>query len=107
MSEGKTVYNKICVACHQAKGQGMPPAFPAIAGSKIATGPLAPHIDIILNGSKNNQAMQAFRDQLTDREIAAVITYQRNAFGNDDKTKYGKHAGGVVQPDEIKKAREQ
>lgn len=107
MVEGKAVYNKICVACHQAKGQGMPPAFPAIAGSKIATGPLAPHIDIILNGSKNNQAMQAFRDQLTDREIAAVITYQRNAFGNDDKAKYGKHAGGVVQPDEIKKAREQ
>lgn len=106
MAEGKTVYDKICIACHQAKGQGMPPAFPAIAGSKIATGILADHIDIILNGSKNNQAMQAFRDQLTDREIAAVITYQRNAFGNDDKAKYGKDAGGIVQPDVIKKTRE-
>ena len=107
MNEGKAVYNKICVACHQAKGQGMPPAFPAIAGSKVATGPLAAHIDIILNGSKNNKAMQAFRDQLTDREIAAVITYQRNAFGNANKDKYGKDAGGVIQPDQIKQAREQ
>ena len=107
MSEGKTVYNKICAACHQASGKGMPPAFPAIIGSKIATGPLADHIDIILNGSKNNKAMQAFRDQLTDREIAAVITYQRNAFGNDDKAKYGDKAGGLVQPEQIKKAREQ
>lgn len=106
MTEGKSVYNKICSACHQASGKGMPPAFPAIIGSKIATGPLAQHIDIILNGSKKNQAMQAFRDQLTDREIAAVITYQRNAFGNDNKKKYGKYAGGIIQPEIITKARD-
>lgn len=106
MSEGKAVYSKICVACHQANGKGMPPAFPAILGSKIATGPIGPHIDIILNGGKNNKAMQAFRDQLTDREIAAVITYQRNAFGNDNTSKYGKDAGGIIQPSQIKSARE-
>lgn len=107
IAEGEAVYSKICIACHQAQGQGMPPAFPAIAGGKIATGPLAAHIDIILNGGKNNKAMQAFRDQLTDREIAAVITYQRNSFGNADKTKYGKDAGGIIQPGQIKQARDQ
>ena len=56
--------------------------FPAIAGSAIATGPIDDHLDIVMNG-KQGTAMAAFASQLSDIDIALVITYQRNAFGND------------------------
>jgi cytochrome c oxidase subunit 2 len=95
-SRGEKVYAANCVACHQANGKGMPPAFPALDGSKIATGAKAAHIDIVLNG-KANTAMAAYGGQLGDGDIAAVVTYERNAWGN--KT------GDVVQPAEIKAAR--
>ncbi|MEZ8874726.1 c-type cytochrome, partial [Vibrio alginolyticus] len=68
--------------CHQANGEGIPGAFPAIKGSPIATGDVTEHIDIIVNG-RPGTAMQAFSNQLSDKEIGAVITYQRNAWGND------------------------
>jgi cytochrome c oxidase subunit 2 len=90
------VYGTYCVACHQANGQGIPPAFPAIAGSPIATGPIEGHMDIVLHG-KPGTAMQAFGAQLNDVDLAAVITYQRNAFGNDK--------GDLVQPKQIKASR--
>jgi cytochrome c oxidase subunit 2 len=93
MKRGKKVYDANCAACHQANGQGMPGVFPAIAGSPIATGSLDQHLDIVLNG-KPGTAMQAFGKQLNAVDLAAVITYQRNAFGND--------TGDVVQPSEIK-----
>jgi len=96
MSRGEKVYAANCVACHQANGKGMPPAFPALEGSKIAKGPKAEHIAIVLNG-KANTAMAAYGGQLGDGDIAAVVTYERNAWGN--KT------GDVVQPAEIKAAR--
>ena len=96
-AEGEKVYGKTCVACHMVNGQGMPPAFPALAGGKIATGPLAGHIDIVVNGSKKNPAMVAWKNQLSDLEIAAVITYERNAFGNKQ--------GDMVQPEQIVAAR--
>ena len=96
MAKGETVYNAHCGACHQPDGQGLPGTFPAIAGSAIATGPTQSHLDIVLNG-KSGTAMAAFRDQLSDADLAAVITYQRNAFGNS--------TGDAVQPSEIKAAR--
>ena len=96
-AEGEKVYGKTCVACHMVNGQGMPPAFPALAGGKIATGPIAGHIDIVVNGSKKNPAMVAWKNQLSDLEIAAVITYERNAFGNKQ--------GDMVQPEQIVAAR--
>jgi len=96
-SEGEKVYGKTCVACHQANGQGMPPAFPSLAGGKIATGPIAGHIDIVANGSKKNPAMVAWKNQLSDLEIAGVITYERNSFGNK--------LGDMVQPKDIAAAR--
>jgi cytochrome c oxidase subunit 2 len=96
-AEGEKVYGKTCVACHQPNGQGMPPAFPSLVGGKIATGPIAGHIDIVVNGSKKNPAMVAWKTQLTDLEIAGVITYERNSFGNQ--------AGDMVQPKEIAAAR--
>ena len=100
MAEGKKVYESHCSVCHKPNGSGMPPAFPALTGGKITTGPVAGHIDIVLNG-KTGTAMQAFKDQLSSEQIAAVITYERNAWGNANKTKYGKQAGGIVQPGDI------
>lgn len=95
MAFGEKVYAANCVACHQANGKGLPPAFPALDGSAIATGPKAGHIDRVVHG-KPGTAMAAFGKQLSPAEIAAVITYERNAWGN--KT------GEVIQPSEIKAA---
>ena len=92
-SEGEKVYGRSCVACHQANGQGVPGAFPPLAHGPITTGPIAGHIDIVVNGSKKNPAMAAWKGQLSDMELAAVITYERNAFGNT--------MGDMVQPKEI------
>ena len=96
IARGEKVYAANCVACHQASGKGLPPAFPGLDGSKIATGDKKAHIDIVLVG-KNGTAMAAFGKQLSDTDIAAVVTYERNAWGN--KT------GDMVQPAEVKAAR--
>ena len=82
MTEGAEVYVRNCAACHGSEGQGMGSVFPALAGSPIAINDMAGHIDILING-KPGTAMQSFSAQLTDVEIAAVITYERNAWGND------------------------
>ncbi len=79
MKKGEQVYGTICAACHQAKGQGMKPTFPALVGDKVVTGPSDAHIRQVLKG-KN--AMPPFADRLKDDEIAAVITYERNSWGN-------------------------
>jgi cytochrome c oxidase subunit 2 len=96
LAKGEQVYGKTCAACHQANGQGIPGVFPSIVGSPIATGPIENHIDIVLNG-KPGTAMQAFAEQLSESEIAAVITYQRNAWDNQ--------MGDLVQPATIKASR--
>ncbi|GAB4350973.1 MAG: cytochrome c oxidase subunit II [Gammaproteobacteria bacterium] len=95
IEKGKGLYNTNCGSCHQVNGEGLPPAFPPLKGSQIATGPLADHISIVLNG-KPGTAMPAWA-QLNDLEIAAIVTYERNAWGND--------TGDVVQPKDIKAAR--
>ena len=92
MAKGETAYNSHCAACHQANGAGIPGVFPAIAGSAVAIGDVAKHIDIGINGVPGT-AMQAFGEQLSAVDLAAVITYQRNAFGND--------TGDMVQPADI------
>jgi len=96
-SEGEKVYSRSCVACHQAKGQGVPGAFPALTHGPVTTGSIAGHVDIVLNGSKKNPAMAAWKGQLSDLEIAAVITYERNALGNA--------LGDMAQPRDIAIAR--
>ncbi|MBV1776566.1 cytochrome c oxidase subunit II [Burkholderiaceae bacterium DAT-1] len=90
---GQKVYDSNCAVCHKpdGKGQGI---FPALDGSKVANGPKAEHIKIVLNG-KN--AMPAWAKTLSDTEIAAVVAYERNAWGN--------HTGDVIQPADIKAAR--
>jgi cytochrome c oxidase subunit 2 len=92
---GEKVYAANCVACHQGTGRGMPPTFPALAGSKVVNGPEQGQIDIVLNG-KPNTAMQAFGKQLSDTDIAAVITYTRKSWGNK---------ASDVQPAEVKARR--
>jgi cytochrome c oxidase subunit 2 len=96
MTKGETVYNTVCAACHQAGGVGIPGVFPALKGSKIATGPIADHLHIVLHG-KPGTAMQAFGEQLNAVDLAAVITYERNAFGNN--------TGDVIQPSDIAAAK--
>ncbi len=97
LARGETVYQANCSACHGPTGAGIPGAFPAMTGSPIVIDPdPAAHIDILLNG-KAGTAMAAYRDQLNDVDIAAVITYERNALGNS--------VGSTVQPSAIKNAR--
>lgn len=96
-TEGEKVYTKNCVACHQANGQGLPPTFPALAHGKTATGPVAGVVDIVMNGSKKNPTMAAWKGQLSDMQIAQVITFVRNSFGNT--------LGDAVEPSEIAAAR--
>jgi len=91
MKKGESVVAN-CSACHGADGKGIPGVFPAIAGSAIATGPIDDHLSIVMFG-KPGTAMQAFAGQLSDEEIAAVVTYQRNFYGND--------TGDVVLPADV------
>ena len=90
MERGKKVYARSCAACHGANGEGG--VGKAIAGSELATGELKGHLDVIVNGAPGT-AMQAFGGQLNDVELAAVTTYQRNAFGNN--------MGDKIQPIDI------
>lgn len=96
VARGKGVYETNCVACHQANGQGVPGTYPALAGSKIATGPIADHLGIVLKG-KAGTPMPAWK-QLSDTDIAAVVTYERNAWGNNK--------GDLLQPAQVKAARQ-
>ncbi|MHB1084067.1 MAG: cytochrome c oxidase subunit II [Thiobacillus sp.] len=97
VERGEKVYQANCAACHQANGMGLPGAFPAINGSKIVTGPIDAHINIVLNGGRPGTAMVAFGKQLSDADIAAVVTYQRNAWDNK--------MGDAAQPAAIAAAR--
>ena len=93
--KGEKIYAANCAACHQATGKGMPPAFPALAGSKIVLGSSDQQINVLLNG-RPGTAMQSFA-RLSNSELAAVITYTKNSFGNS--------VGKVIQPADIKAAR--
>ena len=93
---GEQVYAKNCVACHQATGKGMPPAFPPLDGAKIVLGPKDEQIRIVLNG-RPKTAMAAFGGQLNDVELAALVTFTRNSWSN--KT------GEAIQPAEVKALR--
>jgi len=97
-TKGEQVYNTACVACHQPGGVGIPPTFPAIKGSLVATGPIEGHLNMVINGSSKNPAMAAFGEQLSEVDLAAVVTYQRNAFGNN--------MGDSVQPIDVLKAKQ-
>ncbi|EGN74501.1 cytochrome c oxidase, subunit II [Idiomarina sp. A28L] len=82
MSMGERVYLSQCAACHQPNGQGIPGVFPGLAGVGVSIGDQTAHIDVVVNGAAGT-AMQSFRNNLSMRELAAVITYERNAWGNN------------------------
>ncbi|MFP6847851.1 MAG: cytochrome c oxidase subunit II [Pseudomonas sp.] len=92
MARGEKSYLTNCASCHQPTGEGLPPMFPALKGSKVATGPAAGHIGTVVNG-KPGTAMAAFGKQLSEVDIAAIITYERNAWGNA--------VGDMVTPKDI------
>jgi len=99
---GEKVFSANCVACHQSTGKGVPGSFPALDASAKVTGPKADQIAIMLNGvvkNGNPTAMASFKN-LSDVEIASVITYTRHAWSNA-----GKGTDPVVQPSEITVAR--
>lgn len=93
---GQKVYSKHCSKCHQPDGSGQGIKYPALAGSTIATGNIADHLNRVMNGKADTE-MQAWAPQLSDREIAAVITFERNSFGNN--------TGDVIQPLTVYEAR--
>ena len=95
MSMGENVYNANCAACHMPNGEGLPGVFPALKGSQIAVADQPKHIYIMLNGVTGS-AMQSYAKQLTMSEIAAVVTYERNAWGNN--------TGDLVQAKDINSA---
>lgn len=89
MDHGANVYQAQCASCHSDDGSGMEPAFPALAGNPVTTGDLEAHLRVVLDG-RAGTAMSGFGDRLSPQDIAAAITYTRNAWGND--------AGDIVQP---------
>ncbi|MCD1610057.1 cytochrome c oxidase subunit II [Stutzerimonas kunmingensis] len=89
---GEKIYQTSCASCHQVGGEGIPPMFPALKGSAIATGDIEAHINIVVNG-KPGTAMAAFGKQLSEVDLAAVITYERNAWGNE--------TGEMVTPKDV------
>ena len=97
MARGETVYSSSCAACHQFDGSGVPSVFPPIKDSPVATGEMDQHLDVVMKGREGTQ-MKAYMDRLSDLELAAVVTYQRNAFGNE--------TGDSIQPSEIAAARQ-
>ena len=92
MERGQRVYTTTCVACHQANGEGMPPIFPALKGSDMVLNDVTAHINVVVNGVPGT-SMAAFGKQLSEVDIAALITYERNAWGND--------TGDIVAPVDI------
>lgn len=97
MQLGEATYMAYCAACHQPTGLGLPPTFPALKGSVIASqGPVTEHISLVLNGKG---MMPPFGKQLSLKEISAVITYERNSWGND--------TGDLVQSSDVKAASEE
>jgi mono/diheme cytochrome c family protein len=105
MTEGEAIYKGACVACHEADGSGAPRIYPPLPGNaNLQSADPSSTLRIILDGAQtlttarapNTGSMPAYRDQLTDRQIAAVASYIRNAWGN---------AAPAVEPDQVAKAR--
>lgn len=93
---GERVYQQSCMSCHQAEGQGIPGMFPAISGSDVVTGAVDQHLATVMYG-RQGTPMQAFGSLLSDVDLAAVVTYQRNALGNS--------TGDTLYPKDIQSLR--
>ncbi len=95
MARGEEVYLKTCASCHQPNGKGVPPVFPSLVGTPIVKGERDEHIRLVVNGVPGT-SMQAFGKQLSKAEIAAVVHYERNSWGNN--------AGDITQPVDVANA---
>ncbi|GAB2884262.1 cytochrome c [Paralcaligenes sp. KSB-10] len=89
--DGAQIYAAQCVACHQANGAGLPGVFPPLAESEWVLGKPEVAARIVLHGvtgplkvkgATYNGQMPTFKDKLSDKEIAAVLTHVRSSFGN-------------------------
>ncbi len=92
MADGEQIYNTFCASCHQPNGQGVPPVFPSLVGTEVVSGPRDAHIEMVLDGVPGT-AMQAFGKQLDAAQVAAVVHYERHAWGNN--------AGDITQPRDV------
>ena len=97
LERGQELYGRYCSACHKIDGSGLPPTFPSLVTSSIAVGsPVERHIELLLRGVPGS-AMQGFAPQLDDEQLAAIITYERNAWGHD--------TGDLVTPEQVQALR--
>ena len=97
LERGADLYTRECAACHRRDGTGLPPTFPSLVTSSVAVGQsVERHIDLVLQGVPGS-AMQGFAPQLDDEQLAAIITYERNAWGHD--------TGDLVTPAQIQARR--
>ena len=96
MENGEAVYIQHCATCHERDGAGQGANYPALVGSEMVVGPIAAHLDRVMNGKADTE-MQAWAPQLSDLDIASVITYERNSWGND--------TGDLIQPITVYEAR--
>lgn len=97
LQRGQDLYARYCAACHKRDGTGLPPTFPSLVSSSVAVGTsVARHIDLVLQGVPNS-AMQAFAPQLDDEELAAIVTYERNAWGHN--------TGDLITPAQVQAQR--
>jgi cytochrome c6 len=92
-ADGKSLYMDNCSACHQVSGKGVKGAFPALAGSPLVQGPPKVVITTVLNG---RAGMPAFKDDINDADLAAILTYARSTWGNK---------GSAIKPTEVAAAR--
>jgi cytochrome c6 len=98
---GKAMFMANCSACHRADGKGVPHAFPALAGDPFVVGPKGDPITRVLNG---RGGMPSFKGDLSDDQIAGILTYVRSAWGNKagpvsvgDVAAIRKSGGAVIQ----------
>ena len=96
LQRGEQDYERHCAACHGFNGQGIGELYPALTLSSVVVGEVPRHIDVVLHGVPGS-AMQAFADQLDDEQLAAIITYERNAWGNN--------TGDLVTPEQVAEQR--
>lgn len=104
LATGKIEYEKNCAMCHQNNGAGLPPSFPSLKSSRIVTGSVDANVAYVLHGVPGT-AMQAFGKQLDDATLAAIITYTRHAWGNDQIIA-GYQRATIVQPKEVNQIRQ-
>lgn len=104
MKQGQQQFKTHCVVCHNNDGTKTSNS-PALKGSKIATGSINGIIHMVMTGGPQHKMPNWSISQLSNQELAEVLTYIRNAWGNDNKKRYGEDAGGIVTPELVKKQR--